>query len=371
MRGAMTNLRQVPKVILINVLVGILLFLIVEGLASVLNVGRDVIANRPLSERQHTQYDPEIGWINKANVYVRDMYGPGVFLRTNSALFRNSQEFSRAVPEGKVRALCSGDSFTLGYGVSNDHTWCQLLTAIDPRLETVNLGQGGYGVDQAYLWYKRNSLKLEHDVHLFAFITGDFERMESDVFLGYPKPILAMDQGQLVTRNVPLPRRAFYVPWVTQNADAINRLNSIQLFRRMLFAPSAAASDTVPHVSPREHNDYPTREVALAVFKDLLKISEATGSTLVLIHLPHKRDHVGNESASWRKFLKEEAAKAGIIYIDLIEEFRALPSETMETLFIPEGVSADPHAARHYTEAGNRYVAQALHRRLLELPGVW
>jgi hypothetical protein len=367
----MTNFRQVPRVIFINVLVGALLFLIFEGLASVINLGRVVMANRPLSERQHTEYDREIGWINKANVYVSDMYGPGVFLRTNSDRFRNSQEFSRAVPDGKVRSLCSGDSFTLGYGVSNDHTWCQLLTAIDPRLETVNLGQGGYGVDQAYLWYKRNSLKLEHDLHLFAFITGDFERMESDVFLGYPKPILAVEQGQLVTMNVPVPKRAFYVPWATQNAGAINKLNSVQLLRGMVFTPPASVSDTLARAPSQKADDYPTREVALAIFKDLLKISKAGGSNLVLIHLPHKRDHVGNESASWRMFLKEEAAQAGIIYIDLIEGFRELPAATMETLFIPEGVSADPHAARHYTEAGNRYVAEALHRRLLEVPGVW
>ena len=44
-------------------------------------------------------------------------------------------------------------------GVGNDDVWCKLLESIDNRIETVNLGQGGYGVDQAYLWYKRNSFK--------------------------------------------------------------------------------------------------------------------------------------------------------------------------------------------------------------------
>ena len=28
------------------------------------------------------------------------------------------------------------------------------------------MGQGGYGIDQAYLWYKRDGTKLDHDVQI-------------------------------------------------------------------------------------------------------------------------------------------------------------------------------------------------------------
>ena len=62
--------------------------------------------------------------------------------------------------------------------------------SLDPRLETLNMGQGGYGVDQAYLWYKRDAAKFEHQVHLLAFITDDFVRMQSDRFRGYGKPVI-------------------------------------------------------------------------------------------------------------------------------------------------------------------------------------
>jgi hypothetical protein len=46
------------------------------------------------------------------------------------------------------------------------------------------MGQGGHGVDQAYLWYKRDGVKLKHDFLLFAFITLDFQRMQQRDFLG-------------------------------------------------------------------------------------------------------------------------------------------------------------------------------------------
>ena len=44
---------------------------------------------------------------------------------------------------------------------------------LDPRFESVNMRQGGYGLDQAYLWYQRDGTRLAHDVHIFAFIFDD------------------------------------------------------------------------------------------------------------------------------------------------------------------------------------------------------
>lgn len=55
----------------------------------------------------------------------------------------------RDVPPGRYASSARGGSFTLGYGVGDADTWCALLQTIDPRLETVNMGQAGYGLDQA------------------------------------------------------------------------------------------------------------------------------------------------------------------------------------------------------------------------------
>jgi hypothetical protein len=126
-----------------NIVVFGLILVVVEGFASYMLAVRDIMTAYPLAERRHTKYDPELGWVNEASVHIPDMYGPGIYLRTNSEGFRNNHDFDTAVPNGKYRIVCSGDSFTLGYGVDNDHTWCHRLTALDPRLETVNMGQGG------------------------------------------------------------------------------------------------------------------------------------------------------------------------------------------------------------------------------------
>src|SRR5262249_22686948 len=137
------------------------------------------------AERVHTQYDPELGWVNVPNVFIPSLYGPGVSLRTNAQGFRNDEPVASSIPPGRVRIVCSGDSFTLGYGVSNAQAWCNRLATIDRRIEAINMGQGGYGADQAYLWYRRDGLKIDQDVQIFAFITDDFARMRRPVFLGY------------------------------------------------------------------------------------------------------------------------------------------------------------------------------------------
>jgi hypothetical protein len=70
--------------IALNLVVIVLIFLIVEGLSSSIFVARKIMTNKPLAERLHTQYDKDLGWINIPNIHIEDMYGPGVYLKTNS-----------------------------------------------------------------------------------------------------------------------------------------------------------------------------------------------------------------------------------------------------------------------------------------------
>ena len=117
--------------------------------------------------------------------------------------YEGRRETEEKVPPGKTRIVCSGDSFTLGYGVADTEAYPQQLESLDARLDVVNMGQGGYGVDQAYLWYERDAT-FEHDIQVFAFITADLRRMRSSQFFGYAKPLLKLEDGVLVPSNTPL-----------------------------------------------------------------------------------------------------------------------------------------------------------------------
>src|SRR5262249_14698128 len=122
-----------------NLLILALLLTAGEGLASLLLLVRDLLAPAVRSDPPYIVYDAELGWVNTPASDFPDVDGPGVSVRTNAQGFRITQAPGPPVPDrvldGRIRLLCSGDSFTFGYSVANEHTWCQQLAAFDPRLE--------------------------------------------------------------------------------------------------------------------------------------------------------------------------------------------------------------------------------------------
>lgn len=335
---------------------------VIEGLSSVVYLAVRLYRDRAIAEREHTRYDPDLGWINTPRLFLADMYGPGIYFQTNSQSFRNRADFPRAAPAGKLRVICSGDSFTLGYGVDNDHTWCQLLASFDRRLEPVNMGQGGYGMDQAYLWYRRDGARLDHQFHLFAFITDDLRRMQSDRFIGYGKPLLRLEKGALVTTNVPVPRRGAFVAWLAGHSGHLMNLASVRLAQ----AVAAKLAKPLPPPGEQERRWQP---VAAKILEELQSLNRAKGSQLVLVYLPTREDYASCGADSWRRFMHAQARALGVPLLDLVESVRSLPPEQVPGLYL-DGSRTRYFAARgHYTEAGNAWVAREVQLALAGLMG--
>jgi hypothetical protein len=341
---------------------------LLEGVSSTLLFGREVIRairQGDIAESRHTRYDSLLGWVNMPNRFVPDVYGPGMYVRTNGQGFRENDETPPHVPDGWTRAICSGDSFTFGYGVDNDHTWCRLLRSDARRFDTVNMGLGGYGADQSYLAYERDAEGIGHHVNLFAFITLDFLRMQSTDFMGYPKPMLALENGALAVKGVPVPRRPFYAPWVTRFTPAVGELRMTHLAGRVAYrlgfgAPAAA-----------EQPEETIWTIASAMFERLRDLNQSRGSTLVLIYLPTQKDYANTSVDVWRARVKDLGARAGITVVDLVDPFRQLPPSAIEPMFIQADRLDYARAAGHYSVDGNRWVARALYERLVTVPGIF
>ncbi len=356
-------LARIGRVLLVAlwiVVLPALAMILLEGSSSLVLF---IHALRRPAEGLHTEYDSLLGWVNKPGVHLPDLYGSGVYLRTNAQRFRSNHPIAPYVPSGRVRMICSGDSFTLGYGVDNDQPWCERLTAQDRRIETVNMGQGGYGLDQAYLWYKRDGVTLEHDVHLFAFIADDFSRMQTRTFYGYGKPVLAIRNGALTTENVPVPGRAFYAPWLTRSAEALAELRASDLLRRIMKRYRPARTATLPVA------DSLTWEVAARVFADLDSVNRARHGVLVLVFLPTQGDR-GDASEAWRRRVHELSEREHIALADLIDDFKQVPADSVDGMFIAPGAIEFVGAAGHYTALGNDWVADKLYRHLRTIPEI-
>jgi hypothetical protein len=324
----------------------LLLFVVLEGASSAVLLLRDLWWDtRPVPrERRHTQYDPLLGWSNRPGVSVPNLYGPGKNLTINAEGFRGTEPVAVAIPPERVRVICSGDSFTLGYGESDEASWCARLAQIDPRLETVNMGQGGYGVDQAYLWYARDGARLEHDVLIFALIADDLERMRGAEFQGYGKPLLRVRNGALVTENVPVPQTSYRFPWLRQHARQFSRLRMMEL-ARILMEDRRASEHRTGGI------DAELWQVAVEIFKALRKLADEKGALLLVAVLPGPSDYRTQASDAWRDALLSEPELQGCRLLDLVEALRRLPADQVAGFF---------NGYQHYSEAGNLWVAERL-----------
>jgi len=344
-------------------------FVLIEGVCSTLLLAWDLFSQRGIPERFHTQYDKELGWVNIPNLFLKDLYGPGINFTTNAQGFRNREEFTVQVPPNKVRIICSGDSFTIGYGVDDDHPWPQLLASMDNRFQAVNMGQAGYGVDQMYLWYQRDGRPLEHDIHIFAPIWVDFWRMQAKQAFGRGKPVLRMRDQDLVVDNVPVPRRSAFAVRLIQDRYPIKKLRALELFDRIIGNFSSGTKSSPP--SSDQILSTADREVLGKMLEALQATSRRKQSILILVYLPVDIDYKPQERSSvYRQFLRDEAAKKGIVFIDLVDDFQKLSRQEMERLFIPAGAQYFAGAPGHYSVEGNEYVAKQLYSRLISLPEV-
>jgi hypothetical protein len=335
---------------------------IIEGLASALVVGRTAWqVTGAFDERVHTTYDSEIGWVGIPNLTRPGIYGPGVHLSIDARGFRAAPPAPRAGP--RLRVVCSGDSFTFGVGVGDGDTWCHQLAALESGIETTNMGQIGYGVDQAYLWYRREAARVPHDVQVLAFVAADFDRMRYPTFMSYGKPTLAVEDGELVVRNVPVPYRSTAVAKLQRLGWALTTSRTAQVLRYLLRRPSA----TPVQPSPQGVDDL--RPVVAGLVDALAALHAKHGTTLVLAFLPMRSDHGDDRSAGWRRAMREIAGSR-VPFVDLVEELRAVPLEEAEAYFIAPGASEHGLAEGHYTARGHRFVARAIHRTLSGIEAV-
>lgn len=349
--------------LLVLLLACVVVFVFVEGLCSTILFVHHFAApsGRWLAFPYQTRYDPELGWINNPNFYIKDYYNPGVYVKTNSKGFRSVEEFEANVPVGKVRIICSGDSFTFGVGVDNDHTWCQQLGSLDHRLQMINMGVSGYGTDQVYLWHQREGARLDRNVQILAVITEDFSRMQSSGFLGYGKPMVELQGDRLVETHVPVHKQSKFATWLSLNREVLSELRSVTLLQSI--------AKRFPHTSPQAPRLPPaaTREVVAKIIDALQVTNQQKNSVLVVLYLPTRDDYSDRKkSAAWRDFLRNEAAERGVVFIDLGDDAQSLATTEVDKLFIQPRSQYYATSPGHYTDHGNEYFAGKIYKALMD-----
>lgn len=336
----------------------------IEGFASlVITVGELLGSRGRLVQERYARYDPDLGWVSRSSLALPDLFGPGAGVHTTTRGLRGRVEPSPAPPPGKTRVVCSGGSWTFGAGVDDGHTWCAFLAELDPRLETINVGQDGYGVDQSYLWYRREGSSLAPALHLFGVTDVELARMASSRYLDYGKPTLTLRNGALEVASVPAWRRPFWQPSArlvailkrTKTYELLDRLR-----RRAGVAP--AASTALPPVDPA------VADTAVAVLTELRTSAEQKGGIFVVTYLPTPADCRLPGGApgglDWWRAIAPRLLKAQFRVLDLSEECRRVPGPDNATFFFTETNVPPYGSAGLYTTNGHRAMALAMVQRL-------
>ena len=329
------------------VLVVLRIGFIIEGASSFIFIlGK---REEALGERAYTNYDSLLGWVNTPSLEMKDLFGEGADYHTNDQGFRNKEHFQKEVPAGKIRIICSGDSFVSGYGVGDEFTWCERLKSLNPKLETVNMGGVGYGVDQEYLWYMRDGVKLNHNIHILAVIADDMSRATVDNYIGYSKPYFTIKDGDLMLHNTPVSKFSYDYPLISQNLHLVEKLRVVKLLEEK-------------HIIPNFSEEKPLENQNALMNKFIEKLQEQNvkqGGHFVLVFLPviDCLTIPSNNCAvpEVRNFLRKKAEKHGVMFIDLTDDFMKLSGDELQKTQNDWG---------HYSNEGHQFVAEKIYQKL-------
>jgi hypothetical protein len=313
-------------------------------------------------------FDAELGWTVRPN-------GRLPLYRANSQGIRADADYAPEPPPGIVRIAAFGDSFVHGTEVANEDAWPARLAALRPDLEVLNFGVGGYGVDQAYLRWRRDGRPFSPHVVLIGFMTEDVHRSVNR-FRPFQaphhlepraKPRFALRGDELVLLPNPLPDLAAYrqllddEPRVIERIgdgdafyealwrrDPLSALPSARLLRfaRVAWAPERTLVDG--RMNPRSE----AFEVTARVIERFHDEALAEGSLPVVVLLPTRGDFErrgAGRGKAWAP-LRERLGADGIATVDGLDCFER-PGQPRTLVFMKGG---------HYGPPMNAVVARCL-----------
>ncbi len=340
--------RALSNVVLI-VASTLLTFMAIEGGASALVFVRDGWTKRtPPALLPHEIVDTLLGWTGRAGFADADAFGRGVGLTIGAQGLRGARSVQDQTPPGSTRIACSGDAFTLGLGVDDDHTWCARLEAEMPRVESVNLAQARYGLDQARARFERDGARFAPALHVVALTRLQLERALEDDVDGQPKGVLALEGTRVVTRGVPVREHgAAQRTWASLER-AVDDLRIVRLARRA-WRP-AAGMNVLVHWS-----------VFDAAIGAMAAEERLRGTRLVLAYLPGPLELSAGAADAVRAKLEAAARAHGVPLVDLTLPMRKLRTDSQDLAFISAPLAgAPPGLVGQYSNIGHRWVAREL-----------
>ena len=164
-------------------------------------------------EKARVLYDPLLGWTSAASMVSEDSlyYYNSLGVRVPAL----DKDYPFSISKDTFRIVLIGNSFTHSDEVPYEKSWPffleETLNRANFKVQAINLGVSGYGMDQAYLRWKTFGKKFSPDLVIFGLQMENVRRNvnlirpvyhpSTDMVLSKPRFILENDSLHLI--NIP------------------------------------------------------------------------------------------------------------------------------------------------------------------------
>ena len=276
-------------------------------------------------------------------------------VKINHQGLRIDHDVSPVKRSGAVRVAAMGDSFCFGSGVEVGDGMVKIIEdelkySVDPGIELLNFGVGGYNMGQNLLHFKRDALPLGPD-HVFVFYCfNDLESNRDPLYINpfafeFKNGAVEMIQRPTGTRRQRLVFNSGPYIWLRQRSHLLALL--LKLMRSgdekstMLNPDMAAATEP-----PKQDQDY-DQLASDEILRQFAKSADEHGVKLWVVFVPSEAEmHVDNPR--YRKLCERNAALARQYGFEAIDPTRRM-REVWEQRGRPDIALPD----FHYNRIGN------------------
>jgi lysophospholipase L1-like esterase len=287
----MGKLKRLSQSLLTLVVTLIIVYLIGEALVFTLCRDRIAILPRYVTDVYHGDFHIR-GNVPGSHYRHTSPDGSWEFF-INAQGFRDTSYVPYEKPEGELRVLVLGDSFTIGYEVAQDETYAAVLERYLEKkgidAEVINAGMSGNSTAEELVFLENEGMNYDPDVVVLGFCSNDpQDNIKADLF--------RLEDGDLILHRheyVPAIRirnflNSFWLyRWLSEHSYLHNYMNTVatRYFRNRLLRTrrdELRQGGGVPDLG-REH--YET-DLARALVRRMCSSTQDGGADFILLDIP-------------------------------------------------------------------------------------
>ncbi len=317
----------------------------------------------PLFRPRFTRIDPVVGWYHNSSVTnLEEFEGHRYRLSYNAHGYR-PPDHTYEKPDGVLRVVVLGDSYTDGSEVGDQETFTWHLQQRLAGVEVINLGVYGYSTTQELITLDHVGFKYAPDLVLLVTTTNDYRDNHINISSFGPRPRFMVDgdsawlegtdqsSAREIYRATNLPVHG--MTFLHRHSNLYYFLNHYIYHRLIARKITALREAQWRSRDPEERLDAYRRLVVR-----MKQRSSRFGADFSVVFAYQKREVQTRDDSAYR--MNREVARAlaaeGIAATDLYEELRQAEFGRDGSLYYGEDI--------HWNAAGHKVVADLLEPRI-------